>query len=159
MRSVTGFLLVSVFLFSCDERRVFEKNADFDSRYWLVTDKPEFEFEITDTLQRYNIYGNIRNSVSYPYARIFLTYSLRDSTGTELEKKLVSKLLFDDKTGEPHGNSGLGDIYDHRLPLKRNYQFSKPGKYSVRFEQFMRTDTLSGVLAVGLRVERYTTEP
>ena len=88
-----------------------------------------------------------------------MTYSLHDSTGAELEKKLVSKLLFDDKTGEPHGNSGLGDLYDHRLPLILNYQFEKSGKYRVKFEQFMRTDTLSGVLAVGLRVETYTAEP
>lgn len=159
MRSVFGFIIITGLFFSCDEERVFEKNTDFNSRFWLVSEKPEFEFEITDTLQAYNLYCNIRNSVSYPYARIFLTYYLQDSTGSELEKKLVSKLLFDDKTGEPHGASGLGDIYDHRVPLKINYQFERLGKYRIKFEQFMRTDTLSGILAVGLRVEKHTPQP
>ncbi|MEO5600137.1 MAG: gliding motility lipoprotein GldH [Cyclobacteriaceae bacterium] len=159
MRSFLAFIIISGFLLACDEERVFEKNSDFDSRFWLVNEQPEFEFEISDTRQRYNLYCNVRNSVSYPYARIFLTYYFEDSTGFQLEKKLVGKLLFDDKTGEPNGNSGLGDIYDHRIPLKINYQFQRSGVYKIRFEQFMRADTLSGILAVGLRVEKATPDP
>lgn len=145
-------MLVS--LLSCDGDRLYEKNFDFASREWMVTDRPEFEFQIADTLQAYNLYCNLRNSLAYPYARIFITYYLKDSTDAVLEKKLVSDLLFNDKTGEPFGNSGLGDIYDHSIPLKRNYRFPKSGTYKIAFEQFMRTDTLSGVLAVGLRVEK-----
>lgn len=154
MRSFFGFTVIIVFLFSCDENRVYEKNVDFNSRHWLANEKPEFEFEVTDTQQSYNLYCNVRNSLDYPYARIFITYYLQDSSGTAMEKQLVRQLLFDDKTGEPQGESGLGDIYDHRIPLKRNYQFPYAGRYKISFEQFMRTDTLSGVLAVGLRVEK-----
>jgi len=155
MRSLfLGFTFI-VLLFSCDEDRVYEKNADFDSRYWLVSEKPEFEFEIADSLQSYNLYCNVRNSLDYPFARIFITWYLRDSAGVALEKQMVSQLLFDDKTGEPYGESGLGDIYDHRIPLKTNFQFPYAGRYQIAFEQFMRTDSLSGILAVGLRVERH----
>lgn len=154
MRSFFSFAIIFTVFCSCDEERVFEKNMDFDSRTWLVNDKPEFEFEISDTLTAYNLYCNVRNTVSYPYARIFITYYLQDSSGTLLEKKLIGQLLFDDKTGEPQGTSGLGDIYDHRLPLKMDYRFDYPGRYKVKFEQYMRTDTLAGILAVGLRVEK-----
>lgn len=154
MRSFLGLAFIAVILLSCDEDRLYEKNFDFPSRGWLVTERPEFEFQIDDTLQAYNLYCNLRNSLTYPYARIFITYYLKDSADAVLEKKLVSNLLFNDKTGEPFGNSGLGDIYDHSIPLKQNYRFPKSGKYKVAFEQFMRTDTLSGVLAVGLRVEK-----
>ena len=153
MRSTLVFIVLILWFSSCDQTRVFEKNSDFDSRYWVVKDKPEFEFEITDTVQTYNLYGNVRNSLDYPYARIFITYTLSDSTEV-LEKGMARKMLFDDKTGEPFGESGLGDIYHHRVPLKLKYQFAHPGKYRVSFEQFMRTDTLAGILAVGLRVEK-----
>lgn len=153
MRAFFGFTIIATFLFSCDENRVYEKNADFNTRYWLVSEKPEFEFEIRDTLQSYNLYCNVRNSLDYPFARIFITYYLQDSSGVNLEKELVRQLLFDDKTGEPQGESGLGDIYDHSIPLKTNYQFPYSGKYKIAFEQFMRTDSLAGILAVGLRVE------
>lgn len=151
-------LLMIVMLAGCDESRVYEKNVDFDQRAWMVQEKPVFDFEISDTTHAYSLYCNVRNSVSYPYSRIFVSYSLQDSVGTELSKQLVSSFLFDQKTGEPLGSSGLGDIYDHQLPLLTNYTFQKPGKYTISFEQFMRTDTLQGVLAVGLRVENNQTE-
>lgn len=154
MRAASGFAIIAVFLLSCDGDRVFDKNVDFDSRAWVVNENPVFEFTITDTLQSYDLSCNLRNSLTYPYARIFITWYLRDSTDAVLEKKLVSNLLFDDKTGEPFGNSGLGDIYDHTIPLKSNYRFPYAGKFSVSFEQYMRTDTLAGILAVGLRVAR-----
>jgi gliding motility-associated lipoprotein GldH len=154
MRSVWGFIFIVAFFVSCDQERLYEKNIDFDGRYWPVSEKPVFEFEIKDTVQAYNLYGNVRNSLSYPYARIFITYYLQDTAGVVLEKELASHLLFDEKTGKPHGESGLGDLYDHRIPLKLNYRFPRQGKYHVLFEQYMRTDTLGGILAVGLRVEK-----
>ena len=154
MRSVLGVSILLIILFSCDEDRVYEKNTDFDARYWTVNAKPEFMFEISDTVGIYNLYCNVRNSLDYPYANIFITYYLTDSAGVVLRKDLVRHLLFDERTGEPFGESGLGDIYDHRVPLISNHQFGYSGKYKIAFEQFMRTDTLEGVLAVGLRVAR-----
>lgn len=154
MRSLPVLAVVVALLFSCDDQRVFERNADFTSRNWQVTEKPEFEFTITDSLATYNLYCNLRNSLDYPYARIFITWRLQDSTGTLLEKGLARHMLFDEKTGKPFGDSGLGDIYDHRIPIGQNHQFPYNGKFKVSFEQYMRTDTLAGILAVGLRLEK-----
>lgn len=140
-------------LMGCDQSRVYEQNTDFNDRYWIVNEKPEFEFTIDKPADKYTLYGNIRNSISYPYARIFFNYTLHDSTGAAIERKLVGQHLFDSKTGKPFGNSGLGDIYDHRFELLKNYQFKHRGKYKITFEQQMRVDTLRGILAVGLRVE------
>lgn len=146
--------IITMFFFSCDEQRVYEKNIDFDSRYWLVNEKQTFDFEITDSLIAYNLYCNVRNSLDYPFARIFINYQLLDSTGIQMEGQMVSQLLFDEKTGEPFGESGLGDLYDHRILLKKNYRFPGTGNYTISFEQFMRRDTLTGILAVGLRIEK-----
>lgn len=148
--------IIMLVLCGCDETRVYEANQDFDEQYWLAQEQPVFEFTIENEKEPYNVYCNLRNSVSYPYSRIFLNYTLKDSTGAVLKKELVNSFLFDKKTGQPQGVSGLGDIYDHRLELLKNFSFEKTGKYSIQFEQFMRTDTLQGVLAVGLRVERVT---
>ena len=59
---------------------------------------------------------------------------------------------------EDIGTSGLGDVYDQQIPVLKKYRFSKPGSYSMKFEQFMRTDTLAGILAVGFRLEATPTE-
>lgn len=154
MRWLLVVPFAALFLTGCDNSRIFESYTDFENRYWVVTEKPVFEFEITDTQARYNIYSNVRNSVAYPFSRFFMTYYLRDSSGNELQKKLSGHTLFDEKSGEPQGSSGLGDIYDHQFLLLRNFEFKNPGKYSMTFEQFMRTDTLEGMLAVGVRVEK-----
>ena len=153
MRNLFVAGVVGIFLISCDQTRVYEQNVDFSQGYWLISEKPEFDFVIDRSIDKYTLYGNIRNSVSYPYARIFLNYYLLDSAGNELQKKLVTQYLFDAKTGKPFGSSGLGDIYDHQFELLKDYRFKYPGKYKLKFEQFMRTDTLQGILAVGLRVE------
>ncbi len=146
------FLVVAV-LTSCDSDRLYENNHDFEDHSWKVTEMPEFEFRIDDPEKKYNIYFNLRNSLDYPYSRIFITYHLQDSAGNKLQTKLNTQDLFDQKTGSPFGSTGLGDIYDHRFLLLNNYEFKFPGKYKVKLEQFTRQDTLKGVLAIGVRVE------
>jgi gliding motility-associated lipoprotein GldH len=158
MRIVFPFLLLAGFLTACDNTRVYEKNHDFDQRHWLVNDTTTFEFEIPDTTLHYNLYCNLRNTVAFPYARLFVNYHLEDSTGKPLQKRLIQTFLFDQHTGKPQGTSGLGDIYDHRIRLIGNHRFPYAGKYNMRFEQYMRTDTLEGILAVGLRVEKVLPE-
>ena len=148
-----GAALCALILSACDNSRIYETNKDFTERTWKAADTALFIFNIKDP-GRYNLLYTVRNSLDYPYSRLFVTYQLQDSTGKKLEKKLVSGYLFEEKTGRPTGDSGLGDLYDHRFPLINNYQFQQPGKYRLTLQQFMRTDTLEGVLAVGVRVEK-----
>jgi gliding motility-associated lipoprotein GldH len=154
MRIVLFLCVTTLLLVACDENRVSEQITDLEQRQWLVNDKPQFEFAVNDVNKQYNLYCNIRNSVAYPYSRFFFTYYLQDSSGFELKKDLVTEFLFDAKTGKPFGKSGIGDLYDHQFLLLKNYQFKNKGVYRVKFEQFMRMDTLPGILAVGLRVEK-----
>ena len=157
MRSFWGLIILFT-LYSCDQTRVYEQQIDFENKAWDVNDKPRFEFEITDHTKNYNIYYTVRNSLEFPFSRIFITYYLKDSVNTELQKDLVSAYLFDQKTGEPHGDSAIGDLFDHRFPLLTNYHFERPGVYNITLEQFNRQDTLMGVLALGVRVEVVTTD-
>ena len=154
MRIFLLLFITTLFLAGCDDNRVFEQITDLDKRQWVVSEKPEFEFLIDNAEARYDLYCDIRNSVSYPYSRFFFTYYLQDSSGVEIQKTLMTEYLFDAKTGKPFGKSGIGDLYDHRFLLLKDFKFKHTGKYRVKFEQFMRMDTLPGVLAVGLRVER-----
>jgi gliding motility-associated lipoprotein GldH len=154
MRSLIVLILAAITFVACDDSRVYEKNYDFDGAAWAAPDKPEFEFEIQDTTEVYNIYCNVRNSLTYPFSRLFVTYYLQDSIGKILKKDLVSQTLFDPKTGDPQGSSGLGDIYDRRVLLLSGHRFPYAGRHKISFEQFMRMDTLTGVLAVGVRVEK-----
>jgi len=148
------FLIIAAILFvCCDGNRLFEDHKDFPNRLWAATDTARFSFRITDTGRPYNLYYTVRNSIDYPYSRLFVNYVLKDSTGTTLAENLTTSYLFDAKTGEPFGRSGLGDVYDHREALLTNHEFVQPGTYTLDLIQYMRLDTLPGVLAIGARVE------
>ncbi len=157
MRTVIIIFLLSL-LFSCDSERLFEQNINLEERYWRVDEPMIFEIKIEDSSKPYNIYYNVRNSLDYPYARLFIQYTLADSTGLQIDKKLNSQFLFDQKTGKPLGQSGIGDVFDHQFLLIEKQVFNYPGKYQLRIEQFNRQDTLRGILAVGARVEVFKTK-
>lgn len=158
MRRAFGFMLIAIVLSSCDESRLYEDYHDFENGSWAIKDLPRFDFSIQDTQRTYNLYCNLRSSISYPFSDFRFTYELQDSLHMSLDRKLVTQYLFDKKTGKPFGDSGLGDIYDNQFLILKDYKFRKAGVYTMQFEQFMRTDELEGILAVGLRVERTSTE-
>jgi gliding motility-associated lipoprotein GldH len=156
MRFIFLLAIIGLFFSSCDSDRLYEFNKDFQDRAWKTNDTVVFDFKINDIRQKYNIYYSVRNSIDYPYARLFVNYSLTDTLGNQLVKKLTTQDLFDQKTGKPNGTSGLGDIYDHRFLLLSNYEFNHQGKFVLKLEQYMRQDTLPGILAAGVRVEKAT---
>lgn len=149
-RLVFAFLLI--ILFACDDQRVFESYADFDQKYWLADSTAQFQFNIDDTAQSYNLYLNIRNINTYPYHNLYIKYALKDSTGDNLMEDLVNHNLYNEKTGEPYG-SGLGDIYSHQFILREDFTFPENGAYIVDLDQYMRQDTLKGIVSAGIRLE------
>jgi len=154
MRTFLSIVAISIVWCGCDSRRVFENNIEFRNRNWKIAEPVQFEFQIADTSGKYNLLMNIRNSLDYPYARIFVNYDLQKQDSTSLNKRMIAEYLFDQKTGKPFGTSGIGDIYDHQFPILKNYSFEKAGAYKITLNQFMRMDTIPGILAVGIRVEK-----
>ncbi|MBI1768474.1 MAG: gliding motility lipoprotein GldH [Bacteroidetes bacterium] len=152
MRVVFCSMLIAIIMIGCDSSRVYENNVDFKDRSWKIAEPAKFDFQISDTSKKYNLMMDLRNSLEYPYARLFINWELKKDSLT-LSKELISVYLFDQKTGKPFGNSGIGDIYDHQFSILKHFTFKKTGNYRMNFQQFMRLDTIPGILAVGLRVE------
>jgi gliding motility-associated lipoprotein GldH len=147
-------LVVCAVLFSCDSQRVYETNKDFAQGQWPQRDTAKFVFTIADTAVVYNVLVNVRNTLDYETARLFVNYTLMDSAGTVMRKRLLENMLFDRKTGEPFGKSGLGNIYDHQIMVEPRMKFPYAGSYEVRLTHLMRVDSLQEILSVGVRVER-----
>jgi gliding motility-associated lipoprotein GldH len=155
-RNMKKVLFGSIFMLAfvgCDDTRVAETYTDLTNNQWIQQEKIRYEFKIRDLGKSYNLLCNIRNSSDYPYARLFLGYTLKDSTGTTIANNLVSTFLFDAKSGHPLGTSGVGDIFDNQIMLLEKYSFNYPGRYTLELEQEMRLDTLAGIHAVGYRLE------
>lgn len=146
------FIAIILLVSSCDDSRLFESNRDLDSKIWMADSVIDFSFEIVDISKEYNLYINLRNTASYPYENIYMTYYLKDTADNLLSTALVDFDLFDSKTGQPYGD-GLGDVFDHQFELLKNYKFDRPGPYIFELKQYMRMDSLPEILSAGVRVE------
>lgn len=141
-------------LTSCQPDGLFKGKIDMPEEGWALTQKPTFEFEIPDNAAPYQFAYIVRNSMEYPYYNLFIRHTLRNEKKEVLQTKLEELTLFDAKTGKPFG-AGLGDLFDHKIvskSLNRRVPLP-PGKYTLELEQFMRQDTLAGVMTVGISVE------
>lgn len=147
------FILAPLLLAACDNKRIYEQNADIPDNNWAVAFTPEFTFDISDTAQTYMVYFNVRNAISYDYYNLYVRHNLFGPDGKQLSSQLHELYLLDPKTGEPRG-SGSGDLFDHRVLALRDVKFGKPGTYKLKLTQYMRRDPLPGIVSVGVRVEK-----
>src|SRR5688572_31425567 len=64
---------------------------------WPVTTLPKFEFSVADTQQSYNVYCNLRNTVSYPFSDFRFTRSEEHTSELQSQSNLVCRLLLEKK--------------------------------------------------------------
>jgi gliding motility-associated lipoprotein GldH len=142
-------------LLSCDDHTVYKAYEDIDDGLWYIKNKPTFKVAIKDTAQTYNVYYLLRNSLQYPYYNLYLTREITNPDGSKQAAQLDELYLSNEITGKPYG-SGLGDLFDHKILLLKNYRFPRSGTYTVTIGQSMRQDPLPFVLGVGFCVEKAT---
>ncbi|BDD03179.1 gliding motility lipoprotein GldH [Aureibacter tunicatorum] len=143
--------LLFLMLSSCDKSKIFDTNYEFPYEKWNVSNTPEFNFDIKNPEEKYNLSINVRNGIDYPYQNLYVNYQLQDSEGKVLKDTLENILLFDSKTGKPEG-LGYGDVYDLEKPILNEYKFNNAGSFKVVLKQMMRVDDLEGITSVGLKV-------
>lgn len=143
---------IGLFLFFACERIASYRNIIvLDNCQWPVDKVLAFTFQIKDIAQPYNISLLVKNTQDYPYQNICITHHLENDAGHLLQKALKNYPLFDLKTGKPLG-SGLWQSKKHEFSVTDGHQFSHTGVYTLKIEHFMRTDTLPGIQAVGIKV-------
>lgn len=146
-----GLLLALASFSSCDDNQFYEENRDIKDGVWAINDKLLFDFDVPDSVTKYNFFFNIRNTDDYPYSNIYVFFKTTLPNG----KNRVDTLEFPlaDETGRWYGK-GQGDVHDCRLIWKQGVRFPSAGKYHMEVEQAMRMEKLPGVLNAGIRIER-----
>lgn len=147
----TIILLAVAVLSACGRNSLYEKNVDLDKRMWIADSTFSFTFKVTDPSPTYDIFFNVRNTLSYPYQNLYIQSEMKDANGEVLMKQLDNIQLFDPRSGKPFGK-GLGDIFSHEYKAISGYQFSDTGQYTIELQQYMRRDTLPELLSVGIGV-------
>ena len=150
-RNIFLLLAVGLLAISCNKNVVYSKYQTFAENEWRAGEKAVFDLEITDTESLNNISLMVRHLDSYPYKNIFLFVTTSYPDGKVIKDTM--EVILANPKGEWQG-SGAGDIFDFKVPIKKNVRFVLPGKYQFSFEQAMRIDPLPMIMDFGLEIEK-----
>lgn len=148
-----GIILLGcvAFFLGCDAIGVFEQNTFFVDHNWKKNQPLAYQFNIKDTSAFYQIYTIIRHEDAYRYNNIWLRITTK-APGDTAKSQLLNLRLADNRKGWL--GTGMDDVFDHRIGITQSPQKLRKGTYSFTLEQVMREDPLSGILNVGIRIEK-----
>lgn len=146
---------LSTLLFACADDVVYQSDIPLPQTGWSRDYKPEFAFDISDTVNQHNVYIDVRHTGDYAFSDLFLFIDLTGPGGRTARDTV--ECLLADPTGRWLGK-GTGFIFSDRVQAKvlykLNNRFPAAGRYTMKLEQAMRVEPLSDVIDIGISVER-----
>ena len=144
-------LVVAVYgAISCSRQPVYNEFKQVDPDGWSADSSSVFQVNMEDTSGTYNLTLHIRHTSSYPYQNLWL-FVEQLSPDSQLVRDTISCILAD-HAGKWLG-TGTGSVYLFSAPLKKQYSFGQQGIYRYTVVHGMRDEILSGIQAVGLKLE------
>jgi gliding motility-associated lipoprotein GldH len=147
-----GFVAVLLMvLTACTGDVVYREYKTFNDNAWRANEPATFEVTIHDTLSLCDISLMVRHADSYPYNNVFLFVTSSYPDGRVLRDTM--EVVLANSKGEWLG-SGMGDLFDFKVPVKRNVRFPRSGKYTFAFVQARRVDPLPLILDFGFEIRK-----
>lgn len=150
-RNAILFSAMAMLVSACGNKPLFEQNTEIKTRQWDLNEPVVFKVNVDDTLSRFNVYINLRNTGQYRYSNLYLFLT------TQYPDKRIEKDTLDITLAEDDGRwkgNGLGDLFFNQFLFASNVSFISKGEYTFTVQQGMRTNPLPGIADVGLRIEK-----
>lgn len=145
-----------VLIVSCSEGLVKSDFQATNSGSWAKDDIVEFTFSEMDTVQKHDMFINVRNDNSFSYNNLFLIAQLNFPDGEIVTDTLEYEMALPDGTWL---GKGYGSIKENKLWYKENIVFSTSGVYTLRLAHAMRkngnvngVENLEGITDVGFEI-------
>ena len=143
-----AFAVLCMLLFStCSQRVFYEKNINITNEIWNKDTALTYKFEITDSLQYYDIFIDVRNSVDFETQNFYIFLTTIFPSGY-IGKDTLGGVLCDNY-GVWKGK-GSGRLKDNRFLFKSKVRFAQKGFYTLKVYQAMRDDNLKGIANFGI---------
>lgn len=157
MRNYLILFLILFLIIACDSKQVVDQYETLPS-VWGKGQKIEFKFSNPDTINRYNMFVNVRNNNDYEFSNLFLIVELQAPNTNRTIDTLEYEMT------NPDGSwlgSGFSSIKENKLWYKENARFKENGEYTITIEHAMRkngsvlgVEELKGLTEVGFRLEK-----
>lgn len=134
---------------SCSDENIFyEKSEALTGQEWNAADSISFEFDIEDTVQKYDFFMNMRITTSYEWANCYVFMVLE---GPQLLAYDTVPIPLADLTGKWNGKLS-GSMVENNVLFMKSVRFPESGKHKITFVQGMRDETLGEISDVGLTI-------
>lgn len=159
MNKLVVLLIFTAFFSSCESDMVFSDSKSMDG-HWGSSEVVEFKLPEMDSLKKYNLFLNIRNTNEYNFNNIFLIVSINFPHGKTVTDTLEYRMANPDGTWL---GQGVGNVKENKLWYKQQVQFFEDGNYTVDITQAMRNNgalegvtKLEGITDMGFSIEEAT---
>lgn len=159
VRLFTFFLIALAFV-SCQPNNVVYNQTTALDGYWGENEILEFTLPQMDSIKKYDLFLNIRNTNDYKFNNMFLIVSMNFPHGKTITDTLEYRMANPDGTWMGYG---IGNIKENKLWYKEGVQFIEEGNYTINIGQAMRNNgeaegvqRLDGITDVGFTVEEST---
>ncbi len=149
-------LTLTVFLISCNDSLKVSDHQSISNAVWNKDEPVKFTFQDLDTIQKHNLFINVRNDDDFEYSNLFLIASLYFPDGKIQTDTLEYEMALPDGTWL---GKGSGSLKENKLWYKENIVFPTSGVYTLEVSHAMRKNgnvsgvaKLSGVHDVGLEI-------
>ena len=152
-KSIEIILLAAVMcLQACDKNVFYAAERDVDESGWNMKEPVVFDVNIEDTLQVYDFFIDVRNSVHYTKANTFFFINTTFPDGSVAYDTLECPLA--DVEGHWYGRR-TGRYVDSRYVFQRHVIFPRAGRYHFEVYHGMRDTNVVGLKSVGMRIEHF----
>lgn len=142
-------ILSAMLLFSCNSNTYYNESFTLPEYGWVSNNAVGFNVDVPDSLAIYNFAINIRNTTEYRYSNLYVFLITEFPNGNVSRDTL--EVLLADINGSWLGK-GWGKTKENVITLRENLRFPVGGKYNFYIQQAMRTDTLTGISDVGIKI-------
>ncbi len=158
LRNILLIFGVTLTMVSCYDKVLFDEYRSMEDEQWHKDSIINFTFNNLDTINKNNIYINLRNNKDYEFSNLFLIVGIRFPNNYQIVDTLEYEMT------SLNGNflgTGITDIKENKLEYKTNVAFPFKGDYRIRVQHAMRKSRkvdglifLNGITDVGLQIEK-----
>lgn len=148
MRKYVFIAIVTLLLTSCQEVPFYERNSAIPKQLWDSSYKPQFQVEVENKEDRFDLFFNIRHTAYYPYSNFSFYIEQKQ---LQQDSIIRSEIKLAESDGRWLGNSA-GNLYGQTVLLRENFTFPDTGKYVFSVGQAMRENPLRGINDVGIKI-------
>jgi len=145
-------------LMSCDSKSVFDDYQSIPNK-WHKDSLVTFIINPPDTINKYNLFVNLRNTNAYKYSNLYMIVEMNFPNGKVVKDTLEYQMT------KPNGEflgEGFSDVKENKLWYKEGVIFNEEGAYTVNLQHAMRANgdvngiiELEGITDLGFRVETF----